>query len=479
MPEEIKTPVGTPETRAVPVSARPVRIEIEPPYDKETPDSAPFSKLHRNGLISLLVLVILFGAWVELRGALQHTRKTDVGTYLRGAWAVRNGGDLYSITDDRGWHYVYPPFFAIMMTPLADPPSGASRAGYVPYAVTVGFWYLLTMALGFWGVHILAGALEDESGGPPRVLGRKWWALRILPVLVLLPAIGRSQMRGQVGLLIAFLLCVTAANLVRGKKFRAGLWLSAAIAIKLIPALLILMPLWRRSWRMLGGIALGLVLTLGLIPLAAMGPARTAAAYSSFYNEVIKGGLEGNTKSAVGGELTGITSTDSNSPMVVIHNIMYFSVPRGQRPPTAAPWVRAAHWIFAILLTATALLAAGWKKGNRQPADEGISDALFLISLAPLMLIGSPVFHPHYVSMLLPVTTVLIYLLWDRYSYGHMPSVWKAIFIFLVASHLLTSIDKGFFFYLRDFGLVLLSTLFLWAGAAYMLFKTRRAVNFP
>ena len=52
---------------------------------------------------------------------------TDIGPYLRAAWAVRTGGDIYAITattDDRGWHYLYPPLFAIIMSPFAAPPPG-------------------------------------------------------------------------------------------------------------------------------------------------------------------------------------------------------------------------------------------------------------------------------------------------------------------------------------------------------------------
>ena len=75
------------------------------------------------GLCLLLLSILLFGIWVEFRGAFLHSRMTDAGVYLRAAWAVRNGKDLYSITDDRGWHYVYPPLFAVAMSPLADPPA--------------------------------------------------------------------------------------------------------------------------------------------------------------------------------------------------------------------------------------------------------------------------------------------------------------------------------------------------------------------
>ena len=100
--------------------------------------SEPLSKLHVTGLCLLLAAVILFGAMVEFRGALANRRMTDIGPYLRAAWSVRTGGDMYKITDDNDWHYLYPPLFAILMTPLADPPHGEDRTGYLPYAAKCG-----------------------------------------------------------------------------------------------------------------------------------------------------------------------------------------------------------------------------------------------------------------------------------------------------------------------------------------------------
>lgn len=448
---------------------------------KEPESTGPLSSIQRIGLSLLLVLILLFGAWVELRGALQHTRKTDIGAYLRAAWAVRTGRDIYSITDDRGLHYAYPPFLAVLMTPLADPPPDTNRAGYLPYAVTVGLWYMLTLTLGFWGAHILSNALEETSQNflvrrQPRFCTR-WWAVRTVPILILLPAIGRSQMRGQVGLLVAFVLCLAAASLIRGKKFRAGLWVAAAVSIKLIPIFLLLFPAWRRNWPMLFGIAVGLAISLSLIPIAAMGPDMAIKAYHSFYEDVIVLGLKGDTEKKLGKELTGITSTDSNSPMSVIHNIMYPSLARAARPKVAAPGVRTAHWLIAVLLTIITLIAAGCNKarnGRKKSSNaEETREALFFTSLIVLMFIISPVFHPHYISMIVPLVIIMISLLWDRYSYMKMPSEWKALFMLLIVSHFLTSIDFGFFFYLRDFGLVLLSTILLWVGAVFLLFKTR------
>src|SRR5262249_4845534 len=79
------------------------------------------SKWQRVGIGLFLAGFIVFGPLVELRSAFLKRRMTDLGVYLRAAWAVRSGDDLYTITEENGWHYHYLPLFAIVMTPLADP----------------------------------------------------------------------------------------------------------------------------------------------------------------------------------------------------------------------------------------------------------------------------------------------------------------------------------------------------------------------
>ncbi len=443
-------------------------VEDKPAYSAPLKTSSePLTKLHVAGLSILLATLILFGAWVEFRGALANKRLTDFGSYLRASWSVRTGRDMYKITDDRGWHYVYPPLFAILMTPLADPPHGEDRTGYLPYEASVGIWYIFTMALGIAGIGILARAVEDPfrnlAAGRGRRFSVRWWALRAAPLLILLPGIGRCQVRGQVGLLIVFLLCCAAASILKGRRFRAGLWLSAAISIKIIPAVLLAFPLWRRDWRMLYGSAVGLLVGLVLVPVFALGPQRAIASYESFYQEIMVAGIKGDTGGRNGRELTGIASTDSNSPMVVLHNIMHPD--RKSRPKVTDPGVRAAHWTIVFLMLVITLAASGWKgRWYSGKVDATVADVSIFTALIPLMFVASPIFHPHYVSMAVPLVMVLIVILWERYSYGHIPLRWKALFWFIALSHLVTSIDKGPFLYFRDFGLVLLSTVALWAA---------------
>ncbi len=431
---------------------------------------------HKIGLVLLLTIIVVFGIWVEMRGAYLHRRMTDVGPYFRAAWAVRSDHDIYKITDNRDLHYLYPPLFAILMTPLADPPDGVDRTGFLSYKASVGIWYVLTVVAGVAGIHRLAKVIGDRSGNYAASFGRRfsrqWWALRVVPFLILLPAIGCSQMRGQVGLIIGCLLCYAVASVLEGRRFRAGLWLSGAICVKLIPALLLIFPLWRRDWRMVLGSAVGLFAGLVIVPVIIMGPMKTAVAYESFYRGTIMAGLRGDAGGSLGGELTGITSIDSNSPMVVIHNIMHPEMK--SRPKVADPRVRIAHWIIAFVLIATTLLASGWRGnwfvGN---VDATLKDAALMSAFIPLMFVTSPIFHPHYVAMAIPLVMVLVGILWERYKYGNMPVEWKAVFCFVVVSHLLTSIDRALFFlYLRDFGLVLFSTLTLWAASLIMLSQT-------
>src|SRR4051794_27123601 len=114
----------------------------------------------RLALISLWVFAFGYGVLVVIRGSLLANRHTDVDTYFRAAWAVRNGTDLYMITDPNGWHYISPPLFAILISPLADPPEGMNRTGYLPYPMSVSIWYVLSVACFVAGVVMLARQLE-------------------------------------------------------------------------------------------------------------------------------------------------------------------------------------------------------------------------------------------------------------------------------------------------------------------------------
>jgi hypothetical protein len=453
---------------------------------------APLNSRYQLGLAVFAVLLVAFGCITEVRGAFQRTRKTDAGVYFRAAWAVRTGVDLYRIEDDNGWHYHYPALFAIVMTPFADPPQGNDRSGMLPYPVALGLWYVTCLVCLFGAVHLLAGALEETSRDP-RVRGlprycERWWALRMLPIMICLLPIGRDLARGQVGMPWLLLLCGTAAAMLRGQKLRSGLWLAGAICLKIIPALLLLVPLLRRDWRMLSGCALGLVIGLILIPTVVLGPRQTLYAYQSVVSEVLLPGLEADTGGSRGHELTGIAVNSSNSPRVVVHNILHPD--RATRPQEAGWAARLIHWLGAALLIAFTCIVGqrrhlhplsvpvgpspharpsldeepgpgpGLARGDRRQNAVDRQGVMLLAALSLVTLMVSPVYYPHYFSIAVFPVMLLLALSWEAHGYPSCPRNYQWLFIGIILTHLLT-VTPGFW-PLRDFGLVLFTTLWLW-----------------
>jgi hypothetical protein len=446
----------------------------------------------RRGLIALLLVMLAFGAVVEWRSAFLKRRMTDLGAFLRAAWAVRVGGDFYSTEDENHWHFHYPPVVALLLTPLADPPPGANRAGMLPFGVSVLIWYGLSLVFLVLAVHWLAGALEQSSAHaavravPPG--SRRWWALRALPVVVCLPILGASLVRGQVDALMLMLLCGMIAAALRGRSGRAGLWLAAAICLKIIPAFLLIYPLWRRDGRWLAGCAVGLVIGLVLIPVAILGPSLTMTRYRKLGEVLVLPAFGMGEDRTRAKELIDITSTDSQSFAAILHNTLHFQ--RATRPAQATVLVRRSHWAIGGLLTLLTLLA-GWRRSvvdhpatarlrlyhpmgdsespplSKRKSGEGTAQALVLGALCLLMILCSPVCHLHYFCMVIPILMALIASIWESRQTGiETPRLGKRLGLVLCLYFAANTLPRlPGLEALRDLGLAMYAATFLWGVA--------------
>ena len=353
----------------------------------------------------LLLAIVAFGVVVEVRGALLHKRWTDLSVFVRAAWAVRSGADVYAITDDKGLPYNYPPLLAILLTPLADPPAGATMPGTPPFAVTVGLWYALSVAFLLLGIHALAAALEATCPALVRLTApagsRRWWLLRLLPLTACIAPVGQALSLGQVNVLWLALSCAMAAALVRGHSFRAGFWLAGPICLKVVPAFLLVYPAWRRDFRCLAGCALGLGIGLAVVPAAVLGPERAVASNRAWAEAVLLPAFGMGSDHSRDKDLLGVGSTHNQALMAIIHKTMYLD--RDTRPDRVAPGVRFVHWAVGGALTGVALLAAG-----RRRRTSGLAAVLFLGALHVNMLLLSPAGHAHYLVLLLPLVMALV-----------------------------------------------------------------------
>jgi alpha-1,2-mannosyltransferase len=359
------------------------------------------------GLYLLIPLILGFGVVVEIRGAFLQHRWTDLTVFLRAAWAVQYGEDLYQAADAKGLHYHYPPLLAIVLLPFAD---SADGAGAVPFAVSVGLWYVLSVVCMALGIHALARALEHEC---PVLRQRSrpgnavWWGLRVWPVLACLPLIGFALSLGQVNTIWLALVCCMAAALVRGRSGQAGLWLAGAICLKVLPVFLLIYPLWRRDFRCLASCAAGLGLGLLVVPSLVLGPERTVA-YGQEWSEVVLLPAFGfGSDRSRDEELLHVTATQNQGLLTVFHNTMYIN--QDPRPAQVAPAVRLAATSIGGLLTALTLLAAGWRRNGPRR-----NEALFIGGLSVIMLLLAPTGHPHYLILLVPLMMGLLAHQWGQ-----------------------------------------------------------------
>ena len=330
----------------------------------------------------------------------------DLDCFLRAAWAVRSGADLYTVTDDNGFHYNYPPLLAILATPLADPPHkdlsvsaartvsllGACGGGpllavsaqaadetpllpdspptipFIPFALSVAIVYLVNLSCLAFAVHMLAAVLE-----PAPVSRFRWYAFRVWPILACMIPIGHTLMRGQANFLVLALVTAGLAATLRGRNFQAGLWLAGAACLKIFPAFLFLFPLWRRDRRCMAGGAVGFLLGLVVIPLAALGPARTWQCYARLGNVLVLPALGADGDQSRAEELTKVNgAADNQSLLCVLHNT--FHRDRATRPQQASSGERLASYFLGGLLTlltlASGRLAAQSRTGGRRAVVE-------------------------------------------------------------------------------------------------------------
>jgi hypothetical protein len=289
---------------------------------------------------------------------------------------------------------------------------------------------------------------------------RRWWLLRLLPLLVCASSLGTDLSRGQVDVLMLAAIALGLYLATKGGDFKAGLCLAFAGAIKLFPFTLLLYPVWRRQWRMFVGATTGLLVALAILPAVALGPRRTVDLYRVWVTVLATPALGHGTDTSREHELTGMTGTDNQALLAAIHNWTYYHLPREQRPVTAAP--RERHCVYAIGLLMLAGICATLGIRRHDSPQELLVIAGLLIGFA---LVVNPVAHNFYYLLMLPLVAALL----DRGLASGVCRVsdWKLLLpvaVFMLTDLLarLPSIGPS----LRDLGVPLLSLIYLmWSGA--------------
>ncbi len=97
-----------------------------------------------------MVLTIVFAVWgvvdVRARGVYDPANpgehRTDLTVYTEAGAAFFDGREPYEVTNPRGWRYLYPPLFAMLLAPLH----------VLPSETQVLVWFIAS-ALAAWGCY--------------------------------------------------------------------------------------------------------------------------------------------------------------------------------------------------------------------------------------------------------------------------------------------------------------------------------------
>ncbi len=261
----------------------------------------------RPGRLFWLALIIALTVWgfvdVRRRGRVDvenpQGHMTDLTVYTEAGAAFFDGRDPYTVTNPRGWGYLYLPLFALIVSPLH----------YLRPQDQVLVWYVVSL-LATWGcyrqcVRITGAIVRQDTARRKLPQGAPAWIAMIAVATVVLPALNCLQ-RGQVGLVQLFLLLVgfrlTMESRTRWQSFLAGVVLALPVVLKLTPLLPVACLLaqqfvaaWRGSSRSGAwgraangglGIAAGMVLFVLVIPGLLVGMQANARHLQSWWRLV-------------------------------------------------------------------------------------------------------------------------------------------------------------------------------------------------
>lgn len=376
----------------------------------------------------VLTLAVAMAAWgwidVRARGTVEPGKihMTDFTVYTEAGAAFFDGRDPYEVTNPRGWGYLYPPLFAMLMAPLAwlDPPT------------QVLVWFAISVAL-CWGCYREAVRAARALMPPGETAGAFGpipdWIGYLAIATVALPALNCLQ-RGQVSVLKVYLLMLGVRVWVENRaavgRFCAGNLLALPIVLKIIPALPVGVLLlqqcvaaWHRAARRQAlaatgaggaGTLCGLVLGFLIVPAALVGWNANWQHLNSWYGWVahaserkIDDRFEGDSTSVRNQSLVNAARLAGNWSHYYLGDGPHDLGPEQYRKGGRGLLMESATADTLLLavraLAGCLLLGAAWRSGS---AGGPLAQAAVFGLACAATLILSPVARVHYFCMLWP-----------------------------------------------------------------------------
>lgn len=375
------------------------------------------SQLKTPVLLLTLIVVLALGIDTWIRAVVLPVPRTDFSVYTLAAQAVMNGDDIYRIQNVRGWNYVYPPLFSVLMIPFAALPLGLS----------VVLWYLLGVAALYYAVRMSV-----------QMTGTDGLAFRYLPLLMMLDLTLTGLTRGQVSTHMVWLITAAIFCEWKGWPIRGAACLAGAVLLKVFPVMLLGYYIWRGKWRMTMAVLAFVFAGLFIVPSLVWGWHGNLDLLREWATIVAAPALKisARSDSPVFEQLLDPTKKRNQSFEAVFSRVL--------------PDLNAMHLAIALgLIMAVVMLVVAMRRREK---------TLLVSAVMCWMLLISPVAEDHYfVLLVFPVTVVLTL---------HRSAIAKAGLLFFLAcnsSYLLTNVPWTWREAPQLAGALCWGTLGLWA----------------
>jgi len=285
---------------------------------------------------------------------------------------------------------------AVLLRPLAAlPPLAGALA-----------WFYLKVVMTLLAIHWVIRLVEE----PDRPFPAAAQAATVL--LSLRPIMGDLE-HGNVNLFILFLVVAALTAFRTRRDVMGGVLLGLAISCKLTPALFIPYLAWKKAWRSLTGVALGLGLFLwpGVVPSLRLGFAENQRQLVSWYEEMVRPFvIEGKvTSDHPNQSLPGLVYrlvTASPSFSTYVDNVYtpteYDNVLSLE--PAYARWlIKGCMALFALAVVATCRTPYTTRQGWRLSAE-------YSLIVVGMLLFSERTWKHHCVTLLLPFAVVCYYV---------------------------------------------------------------------
>jgi hypothetical protein len=194
--------------------------------------------------LSLLISIVYV---VQMFGKAYRDNGYDFTSYLLSSKALFAGTSPYQTGSP--FPFIYPLFLCVVLSPLT----------LLPYWLSNAVWFLLNTAALYLSILMLLKLYANSLSY------KVFTALFLVPFLILTNVIQNNLLNGQVNFIVLSLSILFLKCYVDSRKLLASLFLSAAIAIKLTPLILIAYLIARKEF-----LWAGLTLALSVLLMFAL-----------------------------------------------------------------------------------------------------------------------------------------------------------------------------------------------------------------